>query len=100
VPGPAVVARCDDDGVVNDADLDTLLRYWRAYDALFAQVEPTWWGAVVRNSRFPALHEVNYARVETESPVGLTELDRVLLEDGMRRGPVGAVPHAWGKQVF
>lgn len=74
--------------MVNEADLENLLRYWRAYDALFAEVEPTWWGAVVRDRRYAALHEMNYARVETDSPVDLKELERALLEDGIRRAHV------------
>jgi ribosomal protein S18 acetylase RimI-like enzyme len=95
-----VVARCDDDGVVNEADLENLLRYWRAYDALFAEVEPTWWGAVVRDRRYAALHEVNYARVETDSPVDLTELDRVLLEDGIRRAHVVTFRPEWQTELL
>jgi ribosomal protein S18 acetylase RimI-like enzyme len=74
--------------VLNEADLERLLQYWRAYDALFAEVEPTWWGAVVRDARFAALHEMNYARVETGTPVDLTEIERAVLVDGRRRSHV------------
>jgi ribosomal protein S18 acetylase RimI-like enzyme len=74
--------------VVNEPDLENLLRYWRAYDALFAEVEPTWWGAVVRDGRFAALHEMNYARVETGTPVDLKEIERALLADGAGRAHV------------
>jgi ribosomal protein S18 acetylase RimI-like enzyme len=38
-------------------------RYWRAQDALSASNEPTWWGAVVTDDRFPRVWDVNYARV-------------------------------------
>jgi hypothetical protein len=29
---------------------------------------PTWWGAVVSDTRYPALNEANYARVEARRP--------------------------------
>lgn len=45
-----------------------LLRFWRAVDARTADVRPTWWGAVVTDARFPSVHDVNYARVETADP--------------------------------
>lgn len=65
-------------------DLGPLLEYWRAQDALFERVEPTWWGAVVSDARYPAIQEPNYARVETRSPVSLLEVESELLP-AMRR---------------
>ncbi len=60
-------------------DLEPLLRYWRAQDELFDRVEPAWWGAVVSDPRFPRVQEPNYARVETEQPVKLAEVEVALL---------------------
>ena len=60
-------------------DLEPLLRLWRANDALFDRVEASWWGAVVSDRRFPKIHDVNYARVESRQPVRLSEVEEVLL---------------------
>ncbi|MGH2672663.1 MAG: GNAT family N-acetyltransferase [Actinomycetota bacterium] len=60
-------------------DLEPLLRYWRAQDELFDRVEPAWWGAVVSDPRYPSVQEPNYARVETEQPVKLAEVEQALL---------------------
>ncbi len=60
--------------LVPDADLEPLLRYWRAQDDLFERVELTWWGAVVSDPRFPRVHEGNYARIETRQLVRLDEV--------------------------
>lgn len=65
-------------------DLDALLRFWRAQDAAFERVDPTWWGAVVSDVRFPHVQEANYARVETRQPVTLDDLEEPLLAS-MRR---------------
>jgi ribosomal protein S18 acetylase RimI-like enzyme len=43
-------------------------RFWKALDERVAQVEPTWWGAVVTDQRFPAIWDINYARVDTATP--------------------------------
>jgi ribosomal protein S18 acetylase RimI-like enzyme len=64
---------------VDRPDLEPLLRYWRAQDALFDRVEPAWWGAIVSDPRYPRVQEPNYARVETEQPVGLAEVEEALL---------------------
>ena len=61
------------------SDLEPLLRFWRAQDALFGHVGPTWWGAVVFDPRFPAIHDVNYARVEAAEPVALDEIEAPLI---------------------
>ena len=67
-------------------DLEPLLRYWRAQDALFDRVEPAWWGAIVSDPRYPRVQEPNYARVETEQPVGLAEVEEALLPAMSRCG--------------
>lgn len=62
------------------ADLEPLLRFWRALDAVFETVEPAWWGGVVADSRFPGIWDVNYARVETDDPgLSLAEVESSLL---------------------
>ncbi len=47
---------------------ERFLPFWRALDARFERVDPAWWGAVVTDSRFPAVYDANYARVETADP--------------------------------
>ena len=73
-------------------DLEPLLGFWRAQDAVFERVETAWWGAVVSDARFPALQEPNYARVETRQPVALPEIEDGLLpamrESGCTRAHV------------
>jgi ribosomal protein S18 acetylase RimI-like enzyme len=64
---------------VDRPDLEPLLRYWRAQDALFDRVDPAWWGAVVSDPRYPRVQEPNYARVETEQPIRLAEVEDALL---------------------
>jgi ribosomal protein S18 acetylase RimI-like enzyme len=49
-------------------------RFWHALDDLFSTVEPTWWGAVVTDGRFPRIWDANYARVDAAAP-GLTAAD-------------------------
>jgi len=77
---------------VDRPDLEPLLRYWQAQDALFDRVELAWWGAVVSDPRYPRVQEPNYARVETEQPVRLAEVEEALLPTmarcGVRRGHV------------
>src|SRR3972149_11771133 len=68
------------------SDLDPLLTFWRAQDALFERVEETPWGAVVSDARYPAIQEPNYARVETRDPVGLTDVEARLLPAMARSG--------------
>ena len=67
-------------------DLEPLLRFWRAQDDLFDRVDPAWWGAVVSDPRYPRIQEPNYARVETPQPVGLGEIDDLLLPAMGRSG--------------
>jgi ribosomal protein S18 acetylase RimI-like enzyme len=61
------------------ADLEPLLRFWRAHDNLFERTRTQWWGAVVADARFPAIQEPNYARVETRQPVRLEEIEEALV---------------------
>lgn len=61
------------------ADLEPLLRYWRAQDDLFERVDVTPWGAVVSDARFPKVHEGNYARVEARHQVSLGDVESTLL---------------------
>ena len=59
---------------------DHILRFWRALDLCFARVEPTWWGAVVTDPRFPGVWDVNYARVDVASDdLSLDEVEATLL---------------------
>jgi ribosomal protein S18 acetylase RimI-like enzyme len=46
-------------------------RFWKALDERHFHTEPTWWGAVVTEARFPAIWDFNYARVDEAAP-GLT----------------------------
>lgn len=45
-----------------------VIGYWQAQDALLASSEPTWWGAVVTDHRFPRIWDANYARVDRAAP--------------------------------
>src|SRR5262245_59267542 len=75
-------------GTVSAApEIAQLLELCRAHDAAFERVEPAWWGAVVADRRYPAIHEANYARVETPSPVRLAEIEAGL-------GAAGAEPRS------
>jgi ribosomal protein S18 acetylase RimI-like enzyme len=47
---------------------DHVRRAWHALDASFATVEPTAWGAVVTDGRFPRIWDANYARVDADDP--------------------------------
>jgi ribosomal protein S18 acetylase RimI-like enzyme len=67
---------------------DELIQFWRALDGLFGEPEPTWWGAVVTDPRFPTIWDANYARIDR--PVeGLTraEVEQAL---GPALGKIGA----------
>jgi ribosomal protein S18 acetylase RimI-like enzyme len=48
-----------------------VIRYWQAQDALLDLCEPTWWGAVVTDRRFPHVWDANHARIDRDAP-GLT----------------------------
>jgi GNAT superfamily N-acetyltransferase len=72
-------------------DLLRLLELWRAHDAAFERAEPAWWGAVVSDRRYPAIHEANYARVEARTPVRLAEI---------MAGPDACADPRWHVVVF
>jgi GNAT superfamily N-acetyltransferase len=60
-------------------------RYFTATDERLRNVEPTWWGAVVTDERFPDVYDLNYARVTTSSPdLGLDDVVKEL-EPALRR---------------
>lgn len=54
-------------------------RFWRRLDERLGHVDPTWWGAVVTDPRFPAVSDANYARIDSPSP-DLTTAD---IEDAL-----------------
>lgn len=55
-------------------------RFWKALDERIDRVDPTWWGAVVTDARFPAVWDVNYARIDTPAPdLTLKEMADALL---------------------
>jgi ribosomal protein S18 acetylase RimI-like enzyme len=55
-------------------------RFWKALDELHFHAEPTWWGAVVTEARFPAIWDFNYARVDVPAPdLTLSEVAAALL---------------------
>ena len=59
---------------------DRFLHFWHHLDLLFDRVEPTWWGAVVTDPRFPAISDANYARVEVDTDdVRADDIDRDLI---------------------
>jgi ribosomal protein S18 acetylase RimI-like enzyme len=43
-------------------------RFWCRLDEQVGRVEPTWWGAVVTDPRFPAISDANYARIDAAAP--------------------------------
>jgi GNAT superfamily N-acetyltransferase len=45
-----------------------IARFFAANDALLERMEPTWWGAVATDRRFPNVYDVNYARVDRATP--------------------------------
>jgi ribosomal protein S18 acetylase RimI-like enzyme len=54
-------------------------RYFTAADARLRHVQPTWWGAVVTDERFPDVHDLNYARITHSAPdLGLEDVLRDL----------------------
>jgi ribosomal protein S18 acetylase RimI-like enzyme len=59
---------------------DHIVRFWRALDLCFGRVEPTWWGAVVTDPRFPEVWDVNYARVDVAADdLSLEEIEITLV---------------------
>ena len=48
--------------------MDALVRLFAARDGLLERYEPTPWGAIVADARFPLIYDANYARVDRDSP--------------------------------
>lgn len=66
---------------------DHVLRLWRALDALFANVDPTPWGAVVTDGRFPRIWDTNYARIDVDDArVRARDVEAALLPALARAG--------------
>jgi GNAT superfamily N-acetyltransferase len=62
-----------------------LLELFSALDDVLERNEPTWWGAVVTDSRLPLIYDANYARVESDC-VSLHEIDEALRPELRRVG--------------
>lgn len=59
---------------------DYVHRFWMALDERIGHVYPTWWGAVVTDERFPAVWDINYARIDAPAPdLSLREVADALL---------------------
>ena len=59
---------------------DHVHRFWMALDERIGHVQPTWWGAVVTDERFPAVWDINYARIDVPAPdLTLREVAETLL---------------------
>ncbi len=43
---------------------DHVHRFWKALDEQIGHLQSTWWGAVVTDERFPAVWDINYARID------------------------------------
>lgn len=60
--------------------IEPLIELFRAVDGLAERVELDWWGAVVTDSRFPKIWDMNYARVDGARPdLTLAEVEASLL---------------------
>lgn len=58
---------------------DDLVAFWTALDGRLGCMEPTGWGAVVTDRRFPGVWDANYARVEAaDEELSLAEVARSL----------------------
>ena len=51
-----------------EPDRAPIARFFAANDALLERAEPTWWGAVVTDARFPDVYDLNYGRVDRALP--------------------------------
>ena len=55
-------------------------RFWKALDERHFHSQPTWWGAVITEARFPAIWDLNYARIDAAAPdLTLNEVADALL---------------------
>jgi ribosomal protein S18 acetylase RimI-like enzyme len=60
--------------------LEPLVRLFGATESALGAVRTMWWGAVVTDARYPAIHDVNYARVEGPQPdLRLAEVREAML---------------------
>jgi ribosomal protein S18 acetylase RimI-like enzyme len=59
---------------------DHVCRFWMALDSQIGHLQPTWWGAVVTDERFPAVWDINYARIDVPaSDLTIREVAHTLL---------------------
>jgi ribosomal protein S18 acetylase RimI-like enzyme len=58
---------------------DHIHRFWIAMDALFSEVHPTGWGAVVTDGRYPRVWDANYARLDAPGAVSVDAVEAELL---------------------
>jgi len=68
------------------SDVRAFLRFWRALDSSMERVVETPWGAVVSDARFPTIWDVNYARVDAERDVRLSDVRAALDSELARTG--------------
>ncbi len=65
---------------------EPLHRFWISLDELVADVQPTPWGAVVTDARFPDVWDTNYARVDVATEVSFATIEADLLPALLRAG--------------
>ena len=65
---------------------EPLHRFWTSLDELVADVQPTPWGAVVTDARFPDVWDTNYARVDVATEVSAATIEADLLPALVRAG--------------
>jgi GNAT superfamily N-acetyltransferase len=65
---------------------EPLHRFWISLDELVAAVQPTPWGAVVTDARFPDVWDTNYARVDVATEVAVATIEADLLPALLRAG--------------
>jgi GNAT superfamily N-acetyltransferase len=59
---------------------DHVHRFWRALDHRVARhIEPAWWGVVVTDDRFPAIWDINYARIDAAAELRIDDVADPLL---------------------
>lgn len=60
---------------------DHVHRFWRTLDERVARrIEPAWWGVVATHDRFPAIWDINYARIDVPAEdLALDEVAQTLL---------------------
>ena len=61
------------------SDRSRLIRLFEAMDGLLERSEPTAWGAVVTDRRFPSIYDANYARVDGRVDASLRDVEAELL---------------------